>query len=126
MAASTEVDQFQPHYYPNDAAQFWERRTLRRNESPCKDPTGSFLEGLPARVDSVLSWDGSALKSTDYVFQLNEAHLEEIERACAEFLSLSPVLRLLMWLSANDLENPVENCVKFGERPSIYHCWLRP
>lgn len=93
MSEYAEAHRFQPHYYPDDTAQFWERRVLRRNEYSYKNLTGSFLGDLPARVDSVLSWDGSALKPTDYVFQLDETHLQEIKHACAEFMESGQKLR---------------------------------
>lgn len=93
MSASTEVDRFQPHYYPEDPVQFREKRVLRQNGHTYKDLAGSYLGDLPSRVDSALSWDGSALKSADYVFQLSEAHLREIERACAEFMESGRELR---------------------------------
>ena len=102
MSASAEVDMFHPRYYPDDHLRFRERRDLRRKENSRKSLTGSFLGDLPARVDSVIGWEGSALESTDYVIQLDEVYLQEIKHACAEFMGLSLFLMLSTCPRANN------------------------
>lgn len=92
MASETATvpSEFRPHYYP-DFEGFLERKGHRH---ACLR-SFTFPDHLPKSIDSALSWQGSELKQSDYIFQFSEEHLQEIDGACSDFISalhlLSPL-----------------------------------
>lgn len=82
MLEAKDTRYFQPLYFP-DSTRFAERQPRRAQSHSARN--SALQKHLPAKIDSALSWQGSALKQSDYVIHLSNEHMQDIDRACSEY-----------------------------------------
>lgn len=72
-----------PLQYRPDRAQYEERGRLRKET---EDLPSTLPPTFPAKLESPLVWGGKEMqKRTDWIYELNDAQLSEIESALKSF-----------------------------------------
>lgn len=87
MSTQTITEPTQPdiEYHPDFAK--YQARTQRRKETESLQTT--LPEGFPRALDSPLVWDGKDVEQrTDWIYQLSEVQLDEIDSALKSFKGL--------------------------------------
>lgn len=81
----TEPTQPDIQYHPDYAK--YQERVRRRKETESLQT--DLPAGFPAKLDSPLVWEGKDVeKRSDWIYQLSEAHLDEIDGALKRFKGL--------------------------------------
>ena len=85
-ATETLIRPQQPDIQYTPDIQKWRSRTQRRQQSEPESLSRGLPAGFPQKLQSDLVWEGSQIKDVyDWTHVLNEAELEEIEKALEHF-----------------------------------------